>query len=54
MFKNKNKQKDSCNLYKPSNAKTKQTNNTNKKEANSYESIKENVTHEMPVQAYRK
>jgi hypothetical protein len=54
MFKNKNKQNEKCNLYKPCNCKIKHNNNGNKKQTNSYESIKENVTHEVPLQAYRK
>ena len=54
MFKNK-KNKDKFDLYKICCCNQKKSQqNTCKKQANSNEGIKENVTHEIPPNLYRK
>ena len=56
MFVRKNKKNEQFDLYKMQCCckKKKQCNDTTKDKTNSYDSIKQNVTHEVTVNNYRK
>lgn len=55
MFKGMKKQNEKFDLYKVCNCnKKKNSQRAEKKKANSYDAIRENVVHELPVEKYRK
>ena len=55
MLKVTNKKDEKFDLYKLCSCnKKKQHHSAEKKKANSYEAIRENVAHELPVEKYRK
>ena len=57
MFKGMKKQNEKFDLYKVCNCSCNKKKNgqcAEKKKANSYEAIRQNVVHELPVEKYRK